>query len=1194
MFKCNVCAATYTRSDNLTRHLKKGKHSASSRAPPVKKIKYCDCCDSEYTHNHFRSTIHKNNSTNNYSDDIQIINSAFKCRIISYKINNTHEDLLTPEEFLIEVKDKVFNLLCEKFEQFITIKFNIELFGNYILNDVIEIKSFNTKNYVFTYTNSFNDVYEEIIEKLKIKSEQFQERDSGWSLINITHLELNINKYNPLRGNKYSQLPNFIMKKHACINIQNDDDACFYWAVVSALYPAEINSNRVSSYPHFMNVLNLNDVKVPMYFKDIHKFEVNNNLSINVYGIENESIVGPLYYSKNKKETHINLLYVEDEHFCLIKSLSRLISTQISKHKSKVFICDGCLLYFNNQLKLDIHQKDDCNKIITKFPKAGSYISFQNYPKKLKVPFVIYADFECLLKPISNCQPNPTSSFSTLIQKHVPFSFAYYIKCEFDTKLSKYVTYRGIDCAKIFIQRLTADCIDINLKLSKIIPMIPLSDDDNILYQSNICHICEKAFKPFETKVRDHCHLSGKFRGPAHNVCNLNFQTCDFIPIFFHNLTGYDSHLFIKELADGGSIDIIPINKESYISITKTIKLDNNQSLKLRFLDSYRFMSSSIEKLAHNLKSSEFTEMAKYFTDVTSFNLMIRKNVFPYDYITDLAKLQETALPSKELFFNRLTNSNVSDVDYNHALNVWSHFQINSLGEYSDIYLKSDVLLLADIFENFRKICLNTYGLDPAQYYTAPGLSWDAMLKFTQIKLDYLHDIDMIHFFKRGIRGGINQCNHRYSEANNKYMNNYDHNQESKYLFYLDANNLYGWAMSQYLPSGDFQWLPENEVQIFNLKDYNEPSDTGYILEVDLKYPQNLHDTHNDLPFCPENIISDIAKVPKLITNLYDKSKYIIHYLNLKQCIDNGLILTKIHRVLKFKQSPWLKKYIDLNTDLRKIATTDFEKDFFKLMNNSVYGKTMENIEKRVNVILINNWEMIKNKFGAEKYISKPNFHSCSIFNENLVAIQMNRTSLYYNKPTYLGFCVLDLSKKLMYDFHYSYMMNKFNILHLKMLYTDTDSLIYEVKTEDLYEDIKSDINEKFDTSNFLEKNQYNIPLINKKVLGLMKDENGGKIMKSFVGLRSKLYAITVDNQLTAKAKGINYSVVKTLCMNDYRKCIDGTQQVFKDMIRFRSIKHVIFSQIVNKIAICGKDDKRFIMENSINTYAWGHYKIGY
>ena len=601
-------------------------------------------------------------------------------------------------------------------------------------------------------------------------------------------------------------------------------------------------------------------------------------------------------------------------------------------------------------------------------------------------------------------------------------------------------------------------------------------------------------------------------------------------------------------------------------------------------------MASSLEKLASYLDKYEITRKVFKEDDYSDdqISLLTRKGVFPYDYVESFEKLQEQELPAKEDFKSRLYDSEISDSDYSHAQNIWQQFNINTLGEYSDLYLKTDVLLLADVFENFRSTCLQAYGLDPAQYYTTPGLTWDAMLHYTGIQLELLTDIDMLLFIEKGIRGGVSQCCNRYAEANNRYMKEgYDPSTEEKYLMYFDVNALYSWAMTQYLPFGKFEWVKDiNKRDFFKVSD---TSDVGYVLEVDLEYPENIHDDHKDLPLCPEHRAPPGSKFKKLLTTLTNKERYVIHYRALKQAIDNGLKLKKIHRALKFKQSPWLKPYVDFNTTQRTKSKNEFEKNFYKLLNNAVYGKTMENERKRIDVKLVSKWS---GRYGAEALIAHPNFHSRSIFDENLVAVQLARTEITIMKPIYVGLCVLDVSKTNVYEFHYSYMRERF-AEKCKLLYTDTDSLIYEVRGNNIYEMMRED-SHKFDTSDYPVSNQFGIQRLNKKVAGIMKDENNGKIMRTFIGLRSKMYCTLVDeSEPTKKAKGVKGCIVKNqISFEDYRDCLFEGKILKCLQNNIRSRNHIVHTERQNKIALSPYDDKRYLLQDSTDTLPWGHKDI--
>ena len=783
---------------------------------------------------------------------------------------------------------------------------------------------------------------------------------------------------------------------------------------------------------------------------------------------------------------------------------------------------------------------------------------------------------------------------------HKPSSFCYCIKSAFDESVysTRYVDYIATsddddDVAELFVDCLTVEIKKIYKRFKFPKKMIFKGEDRRKYKSSNRCWICEGEFTEDDEKVRDHCHYTGKFRGAAHNSCNLKFQKPKFIPVVFHNLSGYDAHLFIRNIGVcEGNINCISQNEEKYVSFTKEITVDTfvdengekkEVKRELRFIDSFKFMATSLDKLVTNLASSteqKFENTRKFFIS-EQFELMLRKGVYPYEYMDSLDRLNETQLPSKDKFFSKLSGEGISDEDYEHAQKVWSTFKMKTLRDYHKLYNMLDVLLLCDVFENFRDLCITNYDLDPAWYYTAPGLSWDALLKITKVKLELLTDPDMLLMFEHGIRGGISMISNRYGQANNIYMEEkYDESKPDKYITYLDANNLYGWAMCKKLPTDDFKWM--NEKELLNWR----TTDGGCILKVDLEYSKELHDLHNDYPLAPESL--KVNKVEKLIPNLNDKKKYVVHYENLKLYESLGLKITKIHRGINFRESDWMKEYIDLNTRLRAKAQNEFEKDFFKLMNNSVFGKTMENIRNRVDIKLINSEN--KAKFLA----AKPNFNHCTIFSEHLCAIDMKKKWLVFNKPVYIGMCILDLSKSLMYDFHYNYIRSKYGE-KAKLLFTDTDSLAYEVETKDFYNDIASDIVAKFDTSNFPEDHPSGIyTSANKKVVGMFKDEAGGKIIEEFVGLRSKLYSYKMyEGWEEKKCKGVKKSVVKkNIKFDDFKKCLFGGGKQYRKMYNIRSHKHEVFTEESNKIALSADDDKRKIQSDKIHTLAYGHYEL--
>ena len=427
-----------------------------------------------------------------------------------------------------------------------------------------------------------------------------------------------------------------------------------------------------------------------------------------------------------------------------------------------------------------------------------------------------------------------------------------------------------------------------------------------------------------------------------------------------------------------GQVSCIPNNTEKYISFSLG---------QLRFIDSAQFLLASLDKLVSANKPDAFQITARYESEHQKRELLMRKGGYRYEYMDSWQCFEKPTLPPKKAFYSKLSDAHINDEDYCHAQKVWETFECRSLGDYSDLYCRTDVLFLADVFETFRKTCLRQYGLDPAHYYTSPGLSWDALLKKTRVELELLTDYDHHLFIEKGMRGGISMVSKRHAWANNPRVEGYDPEKPNSHIMYLDANNLYGWAMSQSLPTGGFRWVDDSDGLANTVKNLSADGPEGCILEVDLEYPQESHDGHNAYPLAPERMVIKIdwmseyqhnllgvgvapTEVDNLVPNLRDKERYMLHYRNLQLYISLGMHLTKVHRALWFEQSPWMEPYIRMNTELRKQATSVFEKDLYKLMNNSVFGKTMENLRRRVNVKLVRSHEEDK----LRRLIASPSF----------------------------------------------------------------------------------------------------------------------------------------------------------------------------------------------------------------------------
>ena len=1108
------------------------------------------------------------------------------------------DDSLSPQEFFRKARGEIKLLLRQNPQTKVQCILNVEMIQNRIGEDDVTSDPFFRSGQKENLGNNF-EIAEEMIQEMIEAMENYNKRGSNWIFKRVIRLDVNFVRWKPLGGSAWIPLPEKLAQKKAIINMKNKDDFCFKWCVTRAANMVENHPERITEdLKDQAEKFDWTDCKFPMPLEKIKFFEKRNNLSINVY--EWNGHASPLIVTKEEKPFHIDLVFLtkgtDQAHFALVKNFSRFASCQVpGKGGNERVFCKRCLNSFPRVESLEKH-KEICGEFAAaKIELPGGKCSFKNWERMMHIPVVGYADFESILKPLRGKDKT---------HEHIPCGFCFHLVSPFlqMEPVLKRAENETNQLPQDFIRELISRVKQAHLSLPKK-EMIPLSPEEwKKFRESKVCWLCRGKFgeKRF-SKVRDHCHYTGKFRGAAHQSCNLKFQRPKFTPVFFHNLQNYDAHLFVRALGlmdEVLSIKCIPNNDEKYISFSLKFELKRITKWdpkgeewievviphEIRFLDSFKFTLAGLEGLVKNLSLKDLKETNRFFGE--KIDLVSRKGVYPYEYMDDFEKFKKQSLPKKTSFFSRLKQEKISEEDFLHAQKVWKEFELKNMGDFHDLYLKTDVLLLADVMENFRKLCEKNYELDPAHFFTVPGMAWDAMLKMTAIKLDLLEDVDMLLMIEKGIRGGISNAFKRYAKANNKFMKDFDPAEKSSFIVYLDANNLYGWAMSKPLPVGGFEWMAEKELKTW--KRFVDEEGIGCILEVDLEYPVELHDFHNDFPLAPERLT--LGKVEKLTQNLRDKEKMVLHGKNLALFLSLGMKLKKVRRGLKFQEKNFMKNYIDKNTSLRSQAKNAFEKDLFKLMNNSVFGKTMENVRNRVSI------ELVKDAERAAKLVNKPNFEELKIFDEFLIAVKMRKTKVWINKPVYVGMSILDLSKTLMFSFQYEYVKKKWE--KVEVLYSDTDSLVLKIETDDFFKDISGDVKEWFDTNEFPEDHPAvleGLPIVkeNKKKIGLMKDECGGKILTEWVALRPKLYSFLTESGEKQKAKGLKKSIKnKSLRHENFLKCLRTGKSQTRKQCLFRSRDHHIFTENMVKVALSCDDDKRIVLENGIDTLSLGHFLL--
>lgn len=1184
-------------------------------------------------------------------------------------------------------------------------------------------------------------------------------KGSGWNYMYTDKIKLEFSRYVIRGGAAYRPSSKFVRDKNATVNPQNhDDNMCFKWAITIGLNHVANTRNpgRITrELRQQAEALNWEDIAFPVGMNAIDTFEENNeDVAVHILTYEPMYLANgqqsgrflharvsskPRQRAEEGKQTRIVVLLLEGDfetgHYVWVKDYAALISAQVNKVKEGLIYCMQCLNFSCERTAahrlIEHHKHCQANEgVVEIMPKEGDVIEYlaKDHKKKIRLPFVIKCDFESLTTKVQKQGCGSTKKY----QKHVASEYCLKVVTQYPEIQRRYPVehYNGEDVMPRFIRRLfelQKDLYDnyiksdVGMRWNEAM-MTKIWEEQTT---TNLCcHICEQPFAEGDMRVLDHDHINGEYRGLAHQVCNLNYNLDkSFIPVLAHNMKGYDSKFIVRELAKhSDNIKVIAQSGEKFISFG---------TYHLRFLDSFQFMSCSLDTLVFNLTGrkkdedyitltedmetnavprfrylNELHDRSKVYritkplnkialegiypfryedihgvpnrkalftivkgengvadgsgvraplTDAqyarvlelwdsqpiivdNPVNFLTMKGVFMYDFVDDRLVFDYPCLPYKKEFYSQLRDEDVSSKDYARAQLVWEIFGCETIRDYQSLYIKCDTLQLCDVFDNFRTACIEDSGIDPCWSYTLPGYSWLAMLKKTAVKIGLVFDSDMLRMIENNIRGGICIIPKRYAKANNPKCKGYDPSKPTSWILTVDANNLYGWAMVQHLPVDGGKWVDtatfvdgdgkfKNDI-ILQLADDAEHC---YFLEVDLLIPRELHDKFNDYPLAVENAVPNPedysplqarmanemnASKPtrKLLGTLAPKTKYLVHSRMLKFYIEQGVRVTKVHRVSEFQQAPWLKPYIDGNTRKRAACGKNkFLRDLYKLLNNSMFGKTMERVREHQDIRLISSGgrDPAKQQRRYNKLTSSPFCKGHRVIAEDeLSIVHMRQSTVKLNKSVQVGFAVLELSKLLMAKFHYEVMQQKYGVDKLKLLFSDTDSMTYEILTEDLDADLAT-MQEHFDFANLPEDH----PLFNnanKDVVGLFKNEAEGYYVSEFCGLRAKMYSMEFQDgdkiKFKKTAKGIGKAAAKKISHQRYKDCVqqnihivqDGLGQVFvtdhrkqfDEMTAFRSFDFHIFSVLICKISLSCFDDKRFICDDGFSTLAYGHWRI--
>lgn len=1021
--------------------------------------------------------------------------------------------------------------------------------------------------------------------------DEFAENGSGWNLDRILKFELNVVRYHPLSGGCRKNGLEVHRPSKSCIDVQNVGNECFKYAVLASL----LSHKRVpdlskksalwfDAYEHYIDTTGL---VYPVSLKNIDTFELKNNLiAVSVFGYsyrEKEYYPIRISQKRNKLMTYVDLLLMNGHYIC-IRNKSRLFHRQHGTDRKKYY-CDFCLNPFSTETALDSHltQCQLFKPVKTILPTGeNSLLSFKRTDFTELIDFFIVYDFESYLPKIEGADGAPNRSWTRKQQLHIPHTFCYATIDHKGNLFTKPVLYSGEDVADVFLDKLQEEAHKLlNLPTR---PLEMTDDDKQRAKTTKACEKCNVLFSRATKKVLDHCHVSGRLRNILCQGCNLQLKMKKKVACIAHNMSNYDQFFILKAIAarfnkDYDKLHIIPKTREKYKAFTY------NQ---LRFIDSYSFMQGSLDKIVKTLDPEDFSIFNEGIGNEEACQLLRNsKQSFCYEYITHPSKLEETELPPYECFYSSLKESNVDLEDYLQAVKIFNTLECRNIQDFLDIYTKCDVLLLACAMQKFRTVNYSHYGIDCLHFISAPSYYFQACLKISKVEFQLFDQPDQYLLIESGIRGGLSQVFNRTSLPNNPDVPTWDPSKPTTYGLLLDHNALYPTSQWAYkMPLKNFRWLTKGEISKLDLYNLDIHGDTGLIFHLDLHYPDEIKEFTKNFPLCPTNInithdmLTDYQKnllsklglkYPKsnrkLVATQLDKDDLVIHAVPLSVFLKLGMRVKRIHRVLCYEQSYWLRDWVELGTERRKSAKSQFESDALKGALNATFGSFLLSRRKQRYVKLIGDPKLLKH------YINSPTFVGYTILSERVSAVEYRPRAIKLDRPYVLGFCTLEHAKALLYEYYYFNIYPRFQC-PITLCYVDTDSYYLHVECNNIQSVLKS-IEDTLDSSNY-PKDHPLYSLKNKSKLLCVKDELAGRVVQEAYFLKSKCYSIKFDDTVKSKLKGVSkVAVVKRITIDQYRAAIQKDDDcIYVHQMSIQNKQFTLYTTKSNRIALNSFDDK--------------------
>ena len=1096
------------------------------------------------------------------------------------------------------------------------------------------------------YVNNapLEQILHEIENQLLERETRILLQDSGWSLNRVHNVSLcfyetgmKIKKIHAF--GEYASWPKNARGSKSVINIKTQHSCVELSCIAHFLYQKCKKEKKTlkrmqepDTYSKYRNKFFKfpfrSDQKISI--EQFNKIEKSTDTSISlyhIYEIGSESYIRLLRRGKNNKvskERKINLIKIcNSNHVALIKNWNLFIATvtlsNSNSGKDSHRYCNFCFAGMHHS-KIDNHidfcGKLDCNARIV-MPEVNSKVKFSRFESLTKKKFICYLDYEAYL---------PKSDKNNILHEHKVCAYKYVIINKHGDVVKSQIRFgEGVTLSQNCLSDMYNDYENLMVEYEKTsCNTLSLTEQDKVKFKrAEVCEVCDKKFRNSTDKHRyydrdmqpvydDYGNITtGNYIAALCFQCNISISHKHrlLLTVVTQNFSKYNSKFVIAGITDDifQPPEILTQSRKCIISLKllrKTKVL--SRTLGFHFIDPFNFLSSSLDKLSETLIQDNDMRLLPQQLNKLGYNdriieLSMQKGLFSYEYITSIESLQQECLPAIEEFYRKHNGKNITNEEYSRANEVCKEGKCETLKDYLLLSLNVDVLLLAEVFEAFRRTSINHHQIDPAHYVSLPEYSFSAALLKDKTKIELLTSNEVYTIFENGIRGGFTTTVKPYKKFNNLHSPNYNPDDSISSGILLNFNSLYSEMMATKLPISGFHEFNDEEIKSFDISSYDENGEYSYALIVDYSIPDDVKRLTDDLPLAlhkkmanytelsqyTQNLISlangkehfDKKRVPKLMATHERQTNYLISIHFLKLLIELGIHLEKIHRVFRFKQSAFYKSFIETNVELEKNSTNEFERNLYKLCNNVIFEDSHLNCRNYSEKV-----HLTTSQRQFKRHASSPLLKHCYPVADNQVLLISEQDSISLNSPIFIGFFILEKTKVKMYNFFYHVLKKHFNN-QIDLVYSDTNSLLLSFEgVKDMFQEIKQyPLKDYIDTSNF-NKNHELYSTRHKDVLGMLKSETAENLPYEVIAPGPKCYSMLLNDSNSVKqaAKGVKHDMTKLLTHDIYRDIHNQTKLNFKiNIVNIRPKKLHNATVIESRNALTKVEDTRFYLDSN-------------